>query len=55
MTSQLHPTAMTEGFEPEDEEGDEPDAPSAPKKKKKSNTGVLIAGAAVIGLMALKR
>lgn len=53
--SNIHPTAMTTNFEPADEEGDEPEysAPSS-SKKKKSSKGVLIAGAAVVGFLALK-
>lgn len=52
MTS-LHPSALATTFEPVSED-EEPDLPSASTKKKKSNKGILIAGAAAIGFMALK-
>lgn len=53
VKSSLHSSASLDTFEPSDD--DEEEYEGAAKKKKKSNKGMLIAGAAAIAVLALRK
>ena len=53
VRSSLHSSASLDTFEPSDD--DEEEYEGTAKKKKKSNKGMLIAGAAAIAVLALRK